>query len=337
MKQSNPLLQHVQAFFQEYLSAHRGLSANTTLAYRDALKLFLLFVVQHTGKSTVKLTLDDLNSDLVLEFLKDLETRRGNSTLTRNLRLAALRTFFTYLSSQDPLRAGQYQRIVTIPLKRTTQRLIGYLAVDEVKAILSTIDRTRVAGARDYVLLTVLYNTGARVQEVCSLRVGAVRLDSPALVTISGKGRKTRSVPLWAETACLLRDYLTERGRIDQPQAQVFLNARGKPLGRFGVRHIIHKRVAAATQRCPSLKGRKIGPHTFRHATAMHLLQAGVDLTVIKSWLGHVHLSTTHAYIEIDLEMKRKALSACCPISEAQSLRSLIEKNKDVIHWLESL
>ncbi|OGW81651.1 MAG: hypothetical protein A3G33_08330 [Omnitrophica bacterium RIFCSPLOWO2_12_FULL_44_17] len=337
MKKTNALLQYIQDFFQNYLSHHRGLSSNTILAYRDALKLFLAFLVHCKGKSATRLSLDDLHADAVLDFLKEIENKRGNSTVTRNLRLASLKTFFSYLITKDTLRVGQYQKIISIPLKKASHPLMEYLEVNEVKAILNAIDRDAFSGERDYTLLNLLYNTGARVQEVCDLSVGAIQLHHPSFVTITGKGRKTRQVPLWPETAHLLESYLTGRALLDKPDAKLFLNARGETLGRFGIRYIIRKRIAGAIDDCPSLASKKTGPHTFRHTTAMHLLQAGVDLTVIKSWLGHANLSTTHGYLEIDLEMKRKALSMCHPVGKSVDLKKFMERNKDVISWLESV
>lgn len=186
--------------------------------------------------------------------------------------------------------------------------------------------------------MSFLYNTGARVQEACDIHVGDVHLEQPFSACITGKGRKTRIVPLWAETAELLKDYTYERRIIDESSARVFVNARGEPLTRFGINYIFKTRTAKASQYCPSLSGRNISPHVIRHTTAMHLLQSGVDLFVIQSWLGHVNLSTTHGYVEIDLEMKHKALSACAPMDGTDDqLRTLINKNKDVISWLESL
>lgn len=331
MKENKQLLQYVQRFFQEYLRTHRGMSPNTVFAYRDAIKLFLLFLVTHTGREAARLSLDHLHADAVLAFLGEIETR-GNSITTRNLRLSALRTFFGYLAVQDSLRAGQYQRVIAIPLKASSRTLVGYLEVEEVRAILGSIDPTTSLGRRDYVLISLFYNTGARVQEICDLK-GEDVSQSPPLVIVTGKGRKTRQVPLWPQTAGLLADYA--KGR--DPRERLFLNARGMPLTRLGIYHIIGARAKAAVATCPSLAKKKITPHTFRHTTAMHPLQSGVELTVIKSWLGHVHIGTTHAYIEIDLEMKRKALSRCTPVSDDKKLNDLVRKNDDIINWLDSL
>lgn len=338
MSDSKRLLHLVQSFFQDHLAAQRALSPNTILAYRDALKLFLSFVSKCTGKETAQLRMEDLQAERVLAFLEDIELTRRNRVVTRNLRLTALRTFFHYLISEDTLRAGQYQKIVAIPLKRAPRILMAYLEISEVRAVLAAIDRHRPSGRRDYALLNFLYNTGARVQEVIDLKVESIRLAPPPIAMVTGKGGKTRVVPLWPETASLLEAYLEERGVQGHSNARVFVNARGETLTRFGIRYILRTRVEAAYPDCADLVRKRVSPHTFRHSTAMHLLQSGVDLVVIQNWLGHVQLATTHAYVEIDLEMKRKALSACPALGETTGgLQQVLEKNKDVIRWLESL
>jgi site-specific recombinase XerD len=337
MSEAKALLSLVQAFFQKYLVGQRGLSQNTILAYRDALKLFLAFLAGRSGRPAAQLRLEDLTAEQVLAFLDEIEQKRKNCTATRNLRLAALRTFFQYMISEDTTRSGQYQRIVAIPLKRNPRPVLGYLEIDEVQAILNSINRDTSAGNRDYALFSFLYNTGARVQEVIDVTVGAIRFNTPPIVTLTGKGSKTRIVPLWQETAMILLDHIKTRGMQKQEDAHLFVNARGEPLTRFGVRHILRTRIASATAKCARLAGRRISPHTWRHSTAMHLLQAGVDLTIIQRWLGHVQLATTHTYVEIDLEMKRKALAVCSPPVNDNSLRKVLAKNRDVISWLERL
>lgn len=327
---------YVQNFFTEYLAIQRGLSLNTIKTYRDSLKLFFKFLAKKKEISVKKLTLADLNADNVISFLAKTEDI-GCCIITRNLRLASLKTFFTYLLSRDILHADQYRRIIAIPLKRGQKPLMEYLEINEVRAIFESIGRNDSLGERDYVILNLLYNTGARVSEICNLKVSQIRLQPPSLITIIGKGKKLRQVPLWENTALLLKNYLYKKELINKSKADVFLNSAGKPVSRFGIRHIVQKRVANAAAKCPSLAKKNIGPHTFRHTAAMHLLQAGVDLTVIKSWLGHVNLSTTHSYIEIDLEMKRKALSSCNSIGEPFNLKKIIEKNDDIIKWLEAL
>ena len=338
MSEPKALLPLVQAFFQEYLAGQRGVSKNTILAYRDALKLFLAFLVDNAGKQAVRLQMEDLQAERVLAFLEHTEQKRKNRTATRNLRLTALRTFFQYLITEDTIRSGQYQKIVAIPLKRAPRSVMGYLEVPEIQALLDSIDRKNPAGRRDHALFSFLYNTGARVQEAVDVTVGAVRFSSPPIVTITGKGSKTRIVPLWQSTATVLLEHIKERGIGQQLEARLFVNARGKPLTRFGIRHILRTRLAAAKRNCPRIGEKRVSPHTVRHSTAMHLLQSGVDLTVIQRWLGHVQLATTHGYVEIDLEMKRKALAACAPPDHPPGgLQRVVEANQDVIRWLESL
>lgn len=337
MNGTNDLFHHVQTFFQEHLVSERGLSPNTILSYRDTLKLFLNFMAATKKRNPSGLTLEDLTVENVLEFLKGIEVQRKSSVATRNQRLAALKTFFAYMIPRDIGRAGQYQKMTVLSMKRRPHRVMEYLTETEVDALLRSIDREKRGGERDYILLTLLYNTGARVQELCDLTIQDVRWDSPPSVTITGKGRKMRQVPLWPETVKRLKNFLVNRGVYEDPKAKLFVNRTGQDLGRFGVRHMIQTRIRVATKTCPSLKHKRIGPHTFRHTTAMHLLQSGVDLTVIKNWLGHVDISTTHGYIEIDLEMKRKALQSCRRPAMPENLKPLLHHNKEVIQWLESL
>ena len=337
MKKVNTLMMLVQSFFQNYLVVDRGLSQNTIMAYRDSLKLFFAFECSRQNKSITKLILDDVNADAVLLFLNQLESKRNNSIVTRNLRLASLKTFSLFLTTKDVLRAGEYQRIMALPLKKAPHKMIDYLEVEEIKAIIGDFNHENGNGQRDYVLLNLLYNTGARVQEICDLTVRSIIFGKLPAVTLVGKGNKTRMVPIWQDTAKLLTDYLRENQLLDQPDAHLFLNACGQPLGRFGVRYIIKKRVELASKKHPDLKLKSIGPHTFRHTIAMHMLQAGVDLSIIRSWLGHVNLQTTHAYVEIDMEMKRKVLNAYLPPSESTSLKGVLDKNRDILAWLEAI
>ncbi len=235
------------------------------------------------------------------------------------------------------MRAAEYQKIIALPQKRAPRKVIDYLEINEVKSIVNNIDVKSLNGQRDYVLLNLLYNTGARVQEICDLKVMSITFGHLPMVNIMGKGKKTRYVPLWPETASMIENYLRAMQLLDQPKSCLFMNSQGQPLTRFGVRYIVKKRCLDAENNCPSLKEKKIGPHTFRHTIAMHLLQAGIDLSVIKSWLGHVNLATTHLYVEIDMKMKRKALDACEPMNESKSLKCLLDKNKDILAWLNSL
>lgn len=296
----------LQDFFLRRLIEQRGVSARTVESYRDAFELLLAFAEQRTGKHASALSLADLDAPLVLDFLDYLQSERGNGARTRNARLAAIRSFMSYASVRDPASLPVAQRVLAIPPKRFDQPVLGYLTREEVNAVLAAPDRSTWSGQRDAVMLATMYNTGARVSEITDLRVRDVLLDRQVAVHLHGKGRKERAIPLWKSTASELRDWLRQ---IDNdPTAPVFPNRAGKPLARSGVRDRLDRAVSKATQRCPTLQGRRISPHTLRHTCAMHLLQSGVDLAVIALWLGHADPATTHHYLEADLATKEAAL-----------------------------
>jgi site-specific recombinase XerD len=274
----------LQDFFQRRLVNERGASAHTIASYRDTFVLMLGYAAQRTGRTPSALTLDDLDAPLVLAFLEHLETERGNSPRTRNLRLTAIRSFMRHASLCDPTCLPVAQRVLAISPKRFDRPALEFLTREEVQALLDAPDRTTWNGHRDAVLLSVLYNSGARVSEITRLRNADLLLDRACALHLHGKGRKERVVPLWKSTARQLRAWLT---RIDpSPDAAVFPNRAGKPMTRSGVADRLRTAVGKASQRCPSLAARKISPHTLRHSTAMHLLQSGVDLAVIAMWLG---------------------------------------------------
>ena len=276
--------QLVQDFFLRRLVEQRGASARTIESYRDAFELLFGFLEQRTGKSPSALKLADLDAPLVLDFLDHLETARGNTTRTRNARLAAIHSFMRYAAVRDPASLPVTQRVLAIPAKRFDRPVLGYLTRDQIAAILAAPDRGTWSGHRDTVLLATIYNTGARVSEITALRVRDVLLDRNTAVHLHGKGRKQRAIPLWKNTATELRGWLS---RINPaPDAPVFPNRASAPLTRSGVRDRLDRAVAVAAQRCPSLNGQHVSPHTLRHSTAMHLLQSGTDLAVIALWLG---------------------------------------------------
>jgi integrase/recombinase XerD len=298
--------QLVQDFFLRRLVAQRGASARTIESYRDAFELLFGFVEDRTGKPPSALQLADLDAPFVLDFLDHLETERGNSVRTRNARLAAIHSFMRYASIRDPASLPTTQRVLAIPAKRFDRPVLGYLTREQVTAILAAPDRGTWSGHRDAVLLATAYNTGARVSELTGLQVRDVLLDRQTAVHLHGKGRKQRAIPLWKNTATELRGWLH---RINSaPDAPVFPNRAGAPLTRSGVRDRLNRAVATAEQRCPSLHGQHITPHTLRHSTAMHLLQSGTDLAVIALWLGHSSPAITHQYLEADLATKEAAL-----------------------------
>lgn len=297
----------VREFFCQRLIAQQNASARTVASYRDTFRLLLHFFVDRRGRPPTALDLTDLDAPAVLTFLDHLEQERGNSIPTRNVRLAALRSFLKYAAARDPTCLPVVQRVLAIPTKRSVRPVLGYLSREEMAAILEAPDATTWSGQRDRVLFALMYNTGARVSEAIGLRRASVVLSPSRTVRIDGKGRKQRVIPLWGSTANCLRKWLPRIGQ--EAESPLFPNAHGGALSRSGVEHRLHEAVRAAAVRCPALKGRRISPHTVRHTTAMHLLQSGVDITVIAIWLGHESTETTHIYVEADLAMKEKALS----------------------------
>jgi site-specific recombinase XerD len=298
--------QLVQDFFLRRLIAQRGASARTVESYRDAFELLFGFVEQRTGKPPSALSLADLDAPLVLDFLDHLETGRGNSARTRNARLAAIHSFMRYAAIRDPASLPITTRVLAIPAKRFDRPVLGYLTREQIAAILAAPDRGTWSGRRDAVLLATAYNTGARVSELTGLRVRDVLLDRQTAVHLHGKGRKQRVIPLWKSTAAELRTWLDKIS--PAPEAPVFPNRSGAPLTRSGVRDRLNRAVAVAEQRCPSLHGQHVSPHTLRHSTAMHLLESGTDLAVIALWLGHSSPAVTHQYLEADLAAKEAVL-----------------------------
>jgi site-specific recombinase XerD len=296
----------LQAFFQDWLGGQRNLSRHTVLSYRDTWRLFLRFVAARKARAVAQLKLTDLTEAEVLAFLRHCEDDRHTSIGTRNCRLAALRAFFRFVADREPTVAADCAAILRIPTKRTSKPALCYLDAGEVAAILNQPDRSTAEGQRDHVLLSFLYNTGARIQEALNVCPDALRLDPPAQVRLFGKGRKERICPLWPETTDLIVALLRRQPRaVHEP---IFVNRFGGPLGAAGVRFKLHHYVQSAAQQVPSLKSKHVSPHTFRHSTAVALVSAGVDVTVIRSWLGHAHLDTTNHYARASLDTKREAL-----------------------------
>ena len=297
----------LQDFFCQRLVAQRNASARTVASYRDAFRLLLRFAASRTRRSPDCLTMSDLDAPLVAAFLDHLEATRGNAVRTRNARLAAIRSFLRYASFRDPTSLQTIHQVLAIPMKRYDRPLLGFLTRAETEAIVAAPDARTWSGLRDHVMLATLYNTGARVSEVAALLIGDATLGREASLRIRGKGRKERLVPLWKSTAAELRGWIAHAG--GGTDAPLFPNRHRAPMTRAGIESRLHAAVGIATKRCPSLAGRRISPHTLRHTTAMHLLQSGVDLSVIALWLGHESPSTTHLYVEADLAMKERALA----------------------------
>jgi integrase/recombinase XerD len=296
----------LQDFFERHLIAEKGISANTIASYRDTFKLLLSYIEKRSGRTPSALVIKDIDAPVILKFLDHLETDRHCGPRTRNLRLTAIRSFLHYASVREPTSLPVAQRVLAISGKRFDKRVLNFLSRQEIDALLNAPDKATWSGERDAALLSVLYNTGARASEVISLRVEDVLVQRSHAVHLHGKGRKERVIPLWKNTIKELRTWLE---RIDRrPESPVFPNRFGKPMSRSGIEDRLNRAVATALKSCPSLRGKSISPHTIRHTTAMHLLQSGVDISVISMWLGHEDLSTTHQYIEADLAMKDDAL-----------------------------
>jgi len=324
-------------FFYSYLPQLRGMSSHTILNYRDSVKLFLQFLIEQRNISLSELTIERIEPDEVIGFLNYLEKTRGNGIGTRNIRLAALHSFFRYLAHQYPEHLSLSQRILNIPFKRTSTKTIEYLEFDEITALLKCIDRGKANGRRDYALLLCMFNTGARVQEIVDLKAKDLQLSKPFMVHIFGKGRKERICPIWPETAHVLREYLKEQGIDFREPLPIFLNHSGEPLTRFGIGYILKKYLHKAAKIQASLKKKRLHPHSMRHSTAVHLLKSGVDLATIASWLGHTSVNTTNKYATMDLEMKQKALAKAKPLGDEIGPEFSWKQNPDILAWLESL
>jgi site-specific recombinase XerD len=328
---------HVTSFLTHYLAAQRNLSPNTIKAYRDVFTLLLRFCRDVQDIAPEKLRLEQVDVSLVEAFLDHLETERKSSPRTRNHRLATLHAFFRYVQAEEPAHMLHCQKILAIPLRRHAHPTVGYLSKEELAEILAQPDLRTSDGRRDAVLLSVLYDTGARVQELIDLSVGDVRLDPPAQLRLLGKGRKMRAVPLMDNTVQLLRDHLQENhlDRSEQFDKPLFQNARSQRLSRSGIRYILKKYLVRARSKLLSLN-RTVSPHTLRHAKGMHLLQSGISLDMIRDFLGHVDVKTTQIYARANLEMKRNALAKIGDPSPVPTIPSW-QQNKDLLDWLRSL
>jgi site-specific recombinase XerD len=331
---SIPFPQLLHAFFHDWLVRQRNVSHHTVLSYRDSWRLFLRFVAAQKSKSVAKLGLNDLTEVEVLAFLQDIEEVRKASIGTRNCRLSALHSFFSFVAGREPLAAAQCASVLRIPTKQSPQTEACYLEEEEITAILAQPDRSRAEGQRDHVLLAVLYNTGARIQEALNLSPQAFRLESPFQVRLLGKGRKERICPLWPETVDLVKALLKRKPCAEQDR--IFVNRYGRPLNAAGVRFKLKHYVGGAAKKVPSLAKKRVSPHSFRHATAVSLVRAEVDVTVIRSWLGHASLDTTNIYARADVETKRKALEKVDgrlgPDKPTRWKREV-----ELLNWLDSL
>jgi integrase/recombinase XerD len=301
-----PLL---ESFFRRRLTKQRNATPATLASYRDALRMLILFAAARLKKKPAALALDDLDRDLVLAFLDELEQKRNNSIATRNARLAAIRSFFHHVAAADPASFGVAQRVLTIPTKRAHIEVTHHLTGPEVDAIIASPDQTTPRGRRDRTFLLFLARTGARVSEAIGVNGNDLHLEQGrSQVLLHGKGRRDRVVPIPQDLVRSLTALLSERGLSHHQPEPIFVGAHIERLTRFGATHIVRRAADLAVSTRPSLKGKPISPHIFRHSLAMKLLRAGVDLLTIQAWLGHAQVATTHRYAAADVEMMRQGL-----------------------------
>ena len=302
----------LQSFFTDRLLRQRQASAHTIASYRDSFRLLLHFAKEQLGKSPSTLMIEDLDAPFVGDFLQHLERVRKNSARTRNVRLAAIHSFFRYVALEEPAHVLHCQRILALPNKRHERRPIEFLNREEINALLTTVNRFTWIGHRDRVLVLVAVQTGLRVSELIGLKCKDVVLGTGAHVRCLGKGRKQRCTPLRPETVTMLEAWLRERHGL--PEDPVFPSIRGGKLSRDAVERLITKYTTIAKRTCPSLERKKVSPHVLRHAAAMDLLHHGVDRSVIALWLGHESVETTQMYLHADMRLKEKALSRTTPL-----------------------
>jgi site-specific recombinase XerD len=327
----------LREYFADHLPKVRGMSPHTVCSYRDSVTLLLRFLAELHERDVVKLDFDDLSPDAIIAFLAYLEENRHNTAATRNARLAAIHSFARFAATNHPEHLELCQRVLAVPFKRARPRLVEYLEAREIAAILDAPDRATPDGRRDHALMLTLFNTGARVQEILDVRPSDVQLLRPLQLRLRGKGRKERICPLWPRTVKVLRAFLAERGLEPTSTQQLFRNRRGEPLTRFGVRYLLRKYTEHATAVVKTLAAKRVHPHVIRHTTAVHLLQAGVDLVTIGHWLGHASVETTNRYAAVDLEMKRAAVAKARPIGRVAPAVAAWRNDRTILQWLESL
>lgn len=330
----------LHSFFEDHLKCQKGLRLTSLRSYRDGMSLFLQSVAKQCGRKLSALKITDLTCERVVAFLSVLEVERHNHIRTRNQRLAALRAFFEYVVHRMPEGLKEAERIAAIPMKRVPPPETRFLERDEVQTLFATLPSSGWAAARDRTLLLFLYNTGARVQEVADLCVKNLELESTPRVHLHGKGDKWRTCPLWKETAQAITELLRCRKGII-PESAVFAARSGVPLTRYGIYKLVRRHTGQLCKPRANEFVRNISPHVFRHTAAVHLLEAGVEVNVIRGWMGHVSLETTNRYAEINLRMKQKALEACAPpvvdTSADRPARSVWRDDAELLKWLKAL
>lgn len=322
----------LQAFFTDRLARQRNASPHTIAGYRDTWRMLLRFAATRTRTRPSALDFDELDATVIAAFLDHLEHERGNSIRTRNTRLAAIHSLFRYASLTHPEHAQSISRVLAIPPKRYERALVSYLTEPEVEALLAACDQTTWTGRRDHMLLLLAVQTGLRISELIALTAPDLHLGNGAHVICHGKGRKERATPLTTATRAALRDWLNENS--GDPAVPVFPTRQGRALSRDAIEHRISHYTALAIDSCPSLGGKKVTAHVLRHTTAMRLLHAGVDLSVIALWLGHVSVETTQIYIHADMTIKERALARTRPTN---SRHGRYHPPDTLLAWLDGL
>jgi site-specific recombinase XerD len=303
----------LQAFFTDRLTRQRQVSPNTLEAYRDSLRLLLVFASDRHGKEPSKLDIDDLDAPLIGAFLDHLEQHRKNSVRTRNARLAAIRSLFRYAALRHPEHAAVIERVLAIPPKRFERRLVTFLTETEIDALLAAPDRTTWTGRRDTALFSLAVQTGLRASELIGLSGVDAHLGPGAHVSCNGKGRKQRITPLTSGTVAVMRAWLAERS--GGPSDPLFTTQTGRSVSRDALERRLARYVEDATAQCPSMAQKRVTMHALRHSAAMRLLRAGIDSSVIALWLGHEQIETTQVYLHADLQIKERALEKTAPIA----------------------
>lgn len=335
---TQPIGPLLHAFFADHLVALKGLRPASVRSYRDTLRLLLHFVATEKRCKLTRLVIEDLTFERILAFLRHLENQRGNAVSTRNQRLAAIHTFFEFLAGRGPEAIALCQRVAAIPTKRVAPPETRFLERDEIATLFKSLPDQGRSALRDRAVLLFLYNTGARVQEVADLRQEDLDLNEHPRVRLHGKGDKWRTCPLWEETCRLLKLLLAQSGRHGEGQAAVFTAPGGRALTRFGIYKLV-RRHTALLGGWGRGKGKPISPHVFRHTAAVHLLESGVEVNVIRGWLGHADLTTTYRYAEINTRIKQEALRACEPPDSAATFprKPVWRTDAALLEWLASL
>jgi len=309
MNSQPSLARQLESFFHQRLTQQRNATPATIKAYRDALRLLVLFASERAGKKPCTLAVEDLDRDMILAYLTHLERSRGNGVHTRNARLTAIRSFFHHVAASDPALIGVAQRVLAIPTKKSDVPTTHYLTRPELDALIDAPNPKSPRGRRDRALLLFLARTGARISEALGVEAADLSLDGArSQVMLRGKGRKQRMVPLACDIAAAIDSLLRERGIARHERVPLFIGSRGQHLTRFGATHVVRRAVAGASKQMPELARKQISPHVLRHSLAMILLQSGVDLLTIQAWLGHAQVATTHRYAAADVEMMRRGL-----------------------------